>query len=110
LVFGFQHISIHPHKTHKNGIKRKAVLDDWQFSLLASRDFSVITPYAGARWARMDCILWTNGERSRIKSDLTKDTGLILGADIPLNKRLWLNVEGSFFDTKAFSTSLNFSF
>ena len=38
MVLGFQHISIHPHKSHQNGIKRKAVLDDWQFSLLASRD------------------------------------------------------------------------
>jgi len=110
IVFGFQHISIHPHKTHKNGIKRKAVSDDWQFSLLASHDFPIITPYLGTRWSRMDYILWINGERSRIKSDLTKSIGLVIGADIPIDDRIWLNLEGNFFDAEAFAVSLNFNF
>ncbi len=110
MVFGFQHISIHPYKSHKDGIKRKAVLDNWQFSLLVSRPFSIITPYIGTKWSRMDYILWTNGERSRIKSDRTRNIGLIVGADIPLSKQSWFNIEGNFFDTEAFSTSLNFSF
>lgn len=109
-VFGFQHISIHPHKLHVNGIKRKSVLDDWQFSLLISRTFPIITPYIGTKWSRMDYILWTNGERSRIKSDRTRSIGLIVGADIPLGEKVWFNIEGNFFDSEAFSTSLNFRF
>lgn len=110
IVFGFQHISVHPHKVHKNGIKRKSVLDDWQFSLLASRDFSKLSPYLGTRCSSMDYILWVNGERNRIKSDRTKNVGLIVGVDITLNEKAWFNVEGSFFDAEAFATSLNFRF
>ncbi len=110
MVFGFQHISVHPHKVHQDGIKRKAVLDDWQFSLIASRDLPIITPYIGTRWSSMDYIVWVNGERNRIKSDRTKSIGLIVGADIPLSKEAWINIEGNFFDAEAFATSLNFGF
>ena len=109
-VFGFQHISIHAHKTHVNGIKRKPVLDDWQLSLLASYNFPVITPYIGTKWSRMDYIIWTNGDRNRIKSDQTKNIGLVFGFDIPLADIAWLNIEGNFFDAEAFATSLNFRF
>jgi len=110
MVFGFQHISIHPHTTHIAGKKNKAVLDDWQFSFLASRQFSLFTPYLGTRWSRMDYIHWVNNERSRKKSDLTKNIGLIVGVDIPLGERVWFNIEGNFFDVEAFATSLNFQF
>ena len=110
MVFGFQHISIHPHKVHVDGIKRKVVLDDWQFSLIASRDFSIINPYIGTRYSRMDYINWVNGERNRLKSDRTKSVGLVVGVDIPLSEKVWFNIEGNFFDVEAFATSLNFDF
>jgi hypothetical protein len=109
-VFGFQHISIHPHKVHEGGIKRKSVLDDWQFSLLASRDLPIITPYIGTKWSTVDYIIWTNGDRNRIKSDRTKNIGLVFGANISLGEKVWFNVEGNFFDSESFATSLNFSF
>ena len=109
-VFGFQHISIHPHKVHVNGRKNKAVLDDWQFSLLASYDLSLIIPYIGTKWSRMDYINWIDSVRNRVKSDTTRSIGLAVGADIPLGERIWINIEGQFFDVEAFATSLNFSF
>ena len=110
MVFGFQHISIHPHRVHISGRKNKAVLDDWQFSLLASRNFSIFTPYIGTKWSRMDYINWVDGVRNRVRSDTTKSVGLIVGADIPFGERFWLNIEGQFFDVEAFATSLNFLF
>jgi len=112
VIFGFQHVSVHPHKIHVNGIKNKAVLDDWQFSLLASRNFSMFTPYIGTKWSRMDYINWLNGERSRIKSDLTRDVGLVFGVDLPMSfdEKMWLNIEGQFFDVEAFAVSLNSEF
>lgn len=110
LVFGFQHISIHPHTVSIGATKEKVVLDDWQFSLLASYEFSKITPYIGTRWARMDIIDWIDTQRNRQKSDLTKSVGLITGADIPINKRAWLNIEGQFFDTTALAVSIKFAF
>ena len=109
-VLGFQHISIHPHKTHLNGIKRKSVLDNWQVSLLASYSFPVITPYIGTKLSRMDYIFWLNGDRNRVKSDDSKSMGLVFGCDIPLADIAWLNIEANFFDAEAFATSLNFRF
>jgi hypothetical protein len=109
-VFGFQHISVHPHSEDVEGSKHKAVLDDWQFSLLAGYDCRFLSPYIGARWSRMDNIHWIDGNRKREKSDLDKSTGLIIGTDIPFGKKFWLNVEGQFLDATAVAASLNFAF
>jgi len=110
LVCGFQHISVHPKKRLIGGTKNKAILDDWQFSFLVSRDLVMVTPYIGTKWSRVDYIHWVEEERKRKMSDLTKDIGLILGLDIPINKRIWLNLEGQLFDVEAAAVSLNISF
>lgn len=110
MVFGFQHISVHPHTVFLGAVKHKAVLDDWQFSLIGSYDFKKITPYLGTKWSRTDYIHWVDGERKRNKSDLTKSSGLIFGFDLPLTEKLWLNLEGQFFDSEAVAFSANYSF
>jgi len=110
MVFGFQHISIHPHTVSIGALKHKAVLDDWQFSFLVSRDFRKFTPYMGVKWSRMDYIHWVDRNRKAVKSDLTKSIGLIAGVDLPLNDKVWLNLEGQFFDGEAVAGSLNFKF
>jgi hypothetical protein len=110
MVFGFQHISVHPKKVHLGATKHQAVLDDWQYSFLASYDFKKITPYLGTRWSRLDYIHWQEEDRKRKMSDLTKDIGLILGLNFHLTQKIWLNLEGSFFDSEAVAASLNFSF
>lgn len=110
LVFGFQHISVHPYSIRIGDTKHKAVLDDWQFSLLASREFARFTPYLGVRWSRMDYIHWIDSDRKRVMSDLTKSTGLILGTDFALNSKSWVNLEANFFDAEALAVSLNFGF
>lgn len=110
MVFGFQHISVHP-KNRDLGIdKQRAILDDWQVSILGSYDFKKITPYLGARWSRVDYIHRNGEDRKRVMSDLNKDIGLIAGFDLPINKKLWLNLEGQFLDSEAFAVSLNYSF
>jgi hypothetical protein len=110
MVFGFQHISVHPKSTHLGDVKNSAILDDWQVSLLVSRDFKRFTPYMGTRWSRVDYIHNVLGERKRRMSDLTKDMGVILGCDIPLTARTWINLEGQALDSEAAAVSLNFSF
>lgn len=110
MVFGFQHISIHPKTISLSSVKHKAVLDDWQFSTLISYDFQKITPYLGTRWSRLDYIHWVDGDRDRVKSDLTKSIGLIFGFDLPLTKKVWLNLEGQFFDSEACAFSVNYIF
>ncbi len=108
LIGGFQHISVHPYDYKSfHGSKNKVVLDDWQFPLLLAHDFTCVRPYVGVRWSWMNQIHWKDDVRKLEKS---KGTGLIVGTDIPLSKRVWINLEGQFFDTTAASGSLNFSF
>jgi len=109
-VCGFQHISIHPETIQADTGKNKAVLDDWQFSALASYAFKKITPYLGTKVSRSDYIHWVNGERNRVKSDTDKSIGMVVGMDFDLAKNMWLNLEGQFFDGEAMSASLNYSF
>ncbi|MDD4893954.1 MAG: hypothetical protein PHW54_01400 [Candidatus Omnitrophica bacterium] len=109
-VCGFQHISVHPSSTYVGTVKNKAILDDWQVSFLVSYDFKKITPYIGTRWSRTDYIHKQDGDRKRVKSDQSKSIGLIAGFDLPLSNKIWLNIEGSFFDNEAAAFSLNYSF
>ncbi|MCX5714283.1 MAG: hypothetical protein NT033_05640 [Candidatus Omnitrophica bacterium] len=109
-VFGFQHISVHPKTVSVEGSKNKVVLDDWQFSLLGSYDFKKITPYLGVRWSRVGYIHWKDKDRQLVKSDLTKDVGLILGFDLPVTEKIWVNLEGGLVDGEAASLSINYRF
>lgn len=110
MVFGFQHISVHPKKVYLGDIKNTAVLDDWQFSFLVSRDFFKVTPYVGVKWSEIDYIHWVDESRKRVKSDRTKNIGLVLGLDLSVTKKVWFNLEGQVFDSEACAASLNFSF
>jgi hypothetical protein len=109
-VFGFQHISVHPRKTRLGEVKHRAILDDWQASLLVSRDLARITPYLGLKWSRVDYIHKIEETRKRRMSDLTKDLGAVFGIDFVLNEKAWVNLEGQLFDMQACAVSLNFSF
>lgn len=110
MAFGFQHISVHPKGKEVSGIKNRVILDDWQTSLLASFDFKKFTPYLGMRWSRIDLIHKEAGARWRKMSEASKSYGLILGFDLPVTKKIWLNFEGSFFDSEAAAFSVNYSF
>lgn len=110
MVFGFQHISVHPKSTHLGNVKNRAILDDWQYSFLVSRNIMKTTPYIGTRWSRVDYIHTAAGERKRVMSDLTKAIGVIAGWDIPLSEKCWINLEGQFLDAEAVAVSVNFKF
>ncbi|MCM8792001.1 MAG: hypothetical protein NC826_02480 [Candidatus Omnitrophica bacterium] len=110
LVFGFQHISVHPKKSYFDGIKNQAILDDWQGSFLASYDILKITPYLGFKYSRMDYIHKENNQRKRKMSDLTKIFGLVVGLDYNIDQHNWFNLEVQFFDSKTCAFSVNHSF
>ncbi len=110
IVFGFQHISVHPKTIYLGNVKHKAVLDDWQFSTLVSYNLKKITPYLGTKWSRLDYIHWVDGNRKRVKSDLTRSYGFIYGFDLSLTEKIWINLEGSAFDNEALAFSINYSF
>jgi hypothetical protein len=110
MVFGFQHISVHPKKSRLGDIEHRAILDDWQTSFLVSRDFSKITPYLGVKWSRVDYIHKIEDSRKRRMSDLTKDLGCVAGFDFAFSQKAWLNIEGQLCDGQACAVSMNFSF
>jgi len=109
-VFGFQHISAHPKSSRVGDTRHKAILDDWQWSLLASYDLKKIIPYLGSKWSRVDYIHKVEDNRKRRMSDLTKDIGLVTGIDFSLTQNSWLNLEGQFIDGEALAVSFNYSF
>lgn len=109
-VLGFQHISVHPMSNHVGDAKDRAILDDWQWSLLASYRLKRITPYAGGKWSRVDYIHKVDDDRKRRMSDLTKSIGVVAGCDFEISRRIWLNLEGQFVDGTAMAASLNYSF
>jgi hypothetical protein len=110
LTGGFQHISVHPFTRKINSKKYKAVLDDWQGSVLASYNFSRFMPYTGIVVSRTDYINWIDNTRKRHMSDKDKPAGLVLGADFNITDKMWLNVETSFFNAKSLAFSLNARF
>jgi hypothetical protein len=110
MLFGFQHISVHPKSSSQDNQKNQAILDDWQGSLLVSYDFKRITPYLGTKLSRMDYIHKQDGVRKRKMSDLTKSLGLVLGMDFSIDKKSYLNVEVQLLDVEALAVSLNYNF
>jgi len=109
-VLGFQHISVHPKSTAIAGGRNSAILDDWQVSLLLSYVFKKITPYIGTKLSRVDYIHRVEGDRKRRMSDLTKSVGLAVGTNCNFSDRLWLNLEGQWFDGETMAVSLNYAF
>lgn len=96
-VVGFQHISIHPEAKNQEGNKHEAVMDEWQASIVVSKDVENFVPYLGVRYGTYDFIKWLNEhDRKRIKSE--ENFGIILGMDYWWNDRIKLYLEGAFLD------------
>jgi hypothetical protein len=110
VVTGFQHISIHPKTIKANGVKNNAIMDDWGGSTLVSYDLKKFTPYAGIAYSTLDYLHRIDNDANRINSDKHRYAGLVVGADIPVNKRIWFNVETDWRDGGAAAASLNMAF
>jgi len=96
-ALGFQHISVHPGARNQNSEKNGVIIDEWQGSLVISKDFKYVTPYLGTRYGSVDFIKWVNeANRKRIKSE--KEFGIIIGLDYWLDDRTKLNLEALFLD------------
>jgi len=108
-VAGFQHISVHPDPKNQGGNKNESIIDDWQGSVLISKDVGDLVPYLGGRYGTVDFIRRTNEvDRKRIKSE--ENFGLIIGLDYWLNKRAKVNLEGSFLDGKEVAVGVTYDF
>lgn len=108
-VAGFQHISVHPPTADIGNDKHRVIIDDWQGSVLISKDMGNLAPYFGTRYGTVDFIKWVNEQdRKRIKSD--KMWGAVVGMDYLLTKDIRLNIEGDFIYGEELSISINRDF
>ncbi len=108
-VCGFQHISVHPGTKMINGTTNSVILDDWQGSALVSKNFGLLTPYAGTRLTRLDIIHRISGDgRKRHKSDVDFDG--VVGTDINLTKSSFINIEGRFIRESSFNFGFTHNF
>ncbi len=109
-VTGFQHISTHPVTLKANGVKHNGILDDWGGSTLVSYDLRKLTPYAGVAYSTLDYIHRVDDDARRINSDKHRYAGLILGVDVPLTQKVWVNLETDWRDGGAGAVSVNMAF
>ncbi|MFA4991229.1 MAG: hypothetical protein WC569_01425 [Candidatus Omnitrophota bacterium] len=108
-VVGFQHISVHPLGADEGIDKHQVIIDDWQGSLLVSKDIGSFVPYCGARYGSVDFIKWVNEhDRKRIKSD--DFLGLVLGADYWIDSNTKVNLEGAFIDGQEYAIGISRDF
>ena len=108
-VIGFQHISVHPVSKNQGGDKHEVIIDDWQGSVVVSKDAGSLVPYLGARYGTVDFIKWVNEhDRKRIKSE--KFFGLVIGADYWIKKDTKINIEGIFIDGEELSIGISMDF
>lgn len=108
-VAGFQHISVHPPAENQGATKHEAILDEWQGSVLISKDIGDFIPYLGLRYGTADYIKWVNEQdRKRIQSE--EYYGAVIGMDYRINDATKINLEGAFLDGKEFAVGISHDF
>jgi len=108
-AIGFQHISVHPDAKNQGSNKHETIIDEWQGSLVISKDIGDIVPYVGTRYGTVDFIKWVDEkDRKRIQSE--KYYGLIIGMDYWLNDRTKINLEAAFLDGEELAVGISRDF
>jgi hypothetical protein len=109
VVTGFQHTSTHPADRNLDGDKHTAIYEDWQLSLVSSKDVGIITPFAGAKISYGNLVQKTN-DMDRKNRPPRYYGGVILGCDVKLTKNTYLSVEGHFIDETSLSAGAYYKF
>ena len=108
-VAGFQHISVHPDARDQKGTKHETIIDEWQGSLIVSKDIGNLVPYLGVRYGSLDFIKWEN-ERDRKRIHSERRYGIITGFDYWLDKKTRVNLEGTFLDGEELAIGISRDF
>ncbi len=109
VATGFQHTSIHPASRNLNGDKREAIYDDWQVSLVSSKDIGIITPFAGVKLSLGNLIQKVN-EIDRKSRPPKYYAGAVIGCNIKIARDIHVSVEGHFIDETSLSTGIYYTF
>ena len=109
VVTGFQHTSTHPANRNLSGDKRMAIYEDWQLSLVSSKDIGIVTPFAGAKVSYGNLIQKTN-DIDRKNRPPRYYAGAVIGCSIKLTKNTFMSVEGHFIDETSLSSGIYYTF
>jgi len=110
LIFGAQHISVHPCDRSINGDKYETFLDDWQVSGVASSRFKALNPYVGMKLSDCEFVYKIN-KHDKKRRYSKYHLGFIVGTDLFFfEDRIRINLEGRFFDETALSTGIAYLF
>lgn len=109
VVTGFQHTSTHPASRNLNGDKRFAIYEDWQVSLVSSKEIGRFTPFAGAKLSYGNLIQKTN-DIDRKNRPPAYYAGTILGCNVRLTKNTYISIESHFIDETSLSSSFCYQF
>ena len=107
-ILGLHHISVHPEDVEVNGVKYKAILDEWQGSLLVSKKIQNLRPYIAGKFSKIYLIQKIGEQRERITPEHA--WGLVAGADLDINDNARFNIEGRLFDETALTFGFNYTF
>ncbi len=109
VVTGFQHTSTHPANRYVNGDKRMAIYEDWQVSLVSSKDIGIFTPFAGGKVSYGNLIQKTNDIDRKNRSPRYYG-GAVIGCDIKMTLNTYISVEGHFIDETSLSAGAYYKF
>jgi len=107
-ILGLHHISVHPEDVEVSGIRYKAILDEWQGSVLVSKKIRNLRPYIAGKFSKIYLIRKIGEERERITPE--HDWGFVAGADLDINDNARFNIEGRLFDETALTFGFNYAF
>lgn len=109
VVAGFQHTSTHPPSKKQDGDKHEAIYEDWQGSLVASKDIGRVTPFAGAKVSYGNLIQKTNNI-DRKNRPPKYYAGAVIGCDVKIIKDVSVRVEGHFIDETSLTSGIYYAF
>ena len=104
-VVAFHHISVHPPAKNIENNKYQAIIDDWEFSLVASKSIGVFTPYAGGVVGFNDLITKTNEIDRKVRPGRSCG-GVVTGCSARVTKDISVNVESHFVDETSLSAGV----
>jgi hypothetical protein len=109
VVTGFEHTSTHPQSKKIYGNKYEAIYEDWQGSLVASKEIGRFTPFAGAKISYGNLIQKTNNI-DRKNRPPAYYAGVVVGCSVRITKNTFLSVEGHFIDETSLSSGFYYKF
>jgi len=107
-ILGFHHISIHPDSAEMNGAEQKAILDEWQCSVMISKTVGRFSPYISGKFSKIYLIRRVDDVRERVTPE--DAWGLLAGTDFKINENARLNLEGRVFDEESATIGFNYTF